>query len=307
MMQWQACLAGTADKGHCMNSRAGLSGHFKPVRALSFLLCRRVIGQNDAVIAVSDSIQRSRAGLSDPNKPIASFMFLGPTGEDPIRKHVHCGRQACSPLDAGLTHGCAGKGAHSNNHIEAIPFYILLFFAPDVDPLVREGGIGESSIAFLTLRAIRSFIVCDTHSRPTSRFSLPMTTTLDQVCLTRYCGTLFLFSDAASAAEWPSVHLCTSHNSSKSHPCTCARHTISAVVICAPCASHNSSSSHLGTSALHTIPAVAICAPQHVTRFQRLVLCARDKEHGPTIPGQTTDWDAQAAHHTIAVRAMALA
>mmetsp|Transcript_1435 Transcript_1435/g.3464 ORF Transcript_1435/g.3464 Transcript_1435/m.3464 type:complete len:965 (+) Transcript_1435:124-3018(+) len=43
-------------------------------------LHKRVIGQNDAVIAVSDSIQRSRAGLSDPNKPIASFMFLGPTG-----------------------------------------------------------------------------------------------------------------------------------------------------------------------------------------------------------------------------------
>ena len=43
-------------------------------------LHQRVIGQNDAVEAVADAIQRSRAGLSDPNKPIASFMFLGPTG-----------------------------------------------------------------------------------------------------------------------------------------------------------------------------------------------------------------------------------
>jgi ATP-dependent Clp protease ATP-binding subunit ClpB len=40
----------------------------------------RVIGQQQAVSAVADAIQRSRAGLSDPNRPIASFLFLGPTG-----------------------------------------------------------------------------------------------------------------------------------------------------------------------------------------------------------------------------------
>ncbi len=43
-------------------------------------LHRRVIGQSEAVTAVADAIQRSRAGLSDPNRPIASFIFLGPTG-----------------------------------------------------------------------------------------------------------------------------------------------------------------------------------------------------------------------------------
>jgi len=43
-------------------------------------LHRRVIGQEQAVTAVADAIQRSRAGLSDPNRPIASFLFLGPTG-----------------------------------------------------------------------------------------------------------------------------------------------------------------------------------------------------------------------------------
>ncbi|NJK33769.1 MAG: ATP-dependent chaperone ClpB [Oscillatoriales cyanobacterium SM2_2_1] len=43
-------------------------------------LHRRVIGQTEAVTAVADAIQRSRAGLSDPNRPIASFIFLGPTG-----------------------------------------------------------------------------------------------------------------------------------------------------------------------------------------------------------------------------------
>lgn len=40
----------------------------------------RVIGQSEAVIAVSDAIRRSRAGLQDPNRPIGSFIFLGPTG-----------------------------------------------------------------------------------------------------------------------------------------------------------------------------------------------------------------------------------
>ena len=47
---------------------------------LEDLLHQRVIGQDDAVIAVSNAIRRSRAGLSDPNRPIGSFMFLGPTG-----------------------------------------------------------------------------------------------------------------------------------------------------------------------------------------------------------------------------------
>ncbi|NNE06641.1 MAG: ATP-dependent chaperone ClpB [Xanthomonadales bacterium] len=41
---------------------------------------QRVVGQDEAVRAVADSIRRSRAGLSDPNRPIGSFLFLGPTG-----------------------------------------------------------------------------------------------------------------------------------------------------------------------------------------------------------------------------------
>uniref|UniRef100_A0A0C9RHL9 TSA: Wollemia nobilis Ref_Wollemi_Transcript_21734_3306 transcribed RNA sequence n=1 Tax=Wollemia nobilis TaxID=56998 RepID=A0A0C9RHL9_9CONI len=43
-------------------------------------LHKRVIGQDPAVTAVAEAIQRSRAGLSDPHRPIASFMFMGPTG-----------------------------------------------------------------------------------------------------------------------------------------------------------------------------------------------------------------------------------
>jgi ATP-dependent Clp protease ATP-binding subunit ClpB len=43
-------------------------------------LHKRVVGQDEAVVAVADAIRRSRAGLSDPNRPNGSFLFLGPTG-----------------------------------------------------------------------------------------------------------------------------------------------------------------------------------------------------------------------------------
>lgn len=43
-------------------------------------LHKRVIGQNEAVEAVSKAIRRSRVGLKDPKRPIGSFLFLGPTG-----------------------------------------------------------------------------------------------------------------------------------------------------------------------------------------------------------------------------------
>ena len=43
-------------------------------------LHQRVVGQDEAIVAVADAIRRSRAGLSDPNRPYGSFMFLGPTG-----------------------------------------------------------------------------------------------------------------------------------------------------------------------------------------------------------------------------------
>ncbi len=43
-------------------------------------LAKRVVGQHDAVVAVSTAVRRTRAGLQDPNRPIGSFIFLGPTG-----------------------------------------------------------------------------------------------------------------------------------------------------------------------------------------------------------------------------------
>ena len=44
------------------------------------ILGRRVIGQKEAIVAVSDAVRRARAGLQDPNRPLGSFIFLGPTG-----------------------------------------------------------------------------------------------------------------------------------------------------------------------------------------------------------------------------------
>ena len=57
-----------------------LEGEREKLLAMESALHSRVIGQDEAVTVVSNAIRRSRAGLSDPNRPIGSFLFLGPTG-----------------------------------------------------------------------------------------------------------------------------------------------------------------------------------------------------------------------------------
>ena len=57
-----------------------LEGEREKLLRMEDELHRRVVGQDEAVRAVSDAIRRSRAGLSDPNRPNGSFLFLGPTG-----------------------------------------------------------------------------------------------------------------------------------------------------------------------------------------------------------------------------------
>ena len=57
-----------------------LEGEREKLLAMETALGRRVVGQAEAVNAVADAIRRSRAGLSDPNRPNGSFLFLGPTG-----------------------------------------------------------------------------------------------------------------------------------------------------------------------------------------------------------------------------------
>ncbi|MEH6368548.1 MAG: AAA family ATPase, partial [Pseudomonas marincola] len=57
-----------------------LEGERDKLLKMETLLHERVIGQDEAVVAVSNAVRRSRAGLSDPDRPSGSFLFLGPTG-----------------------------------------------------------------------------------------------------------------------------------------------------------------------------------------------------------------------------------
>src|SRR6202167_4776819 len=57
-----------------------LEGEREKLLRMEEVLEKRVVGQNEAVKVIADAIRRSRAGLSDPHRPIGSFMFLGPTG-----------------------------------------------------------------------------------------------------------------------------------------------------------------------------------------------------------------------------------
>jgi ATP-dependent Clp protease ATP-binding subunit ClpB len=57
-----------------------LEGELQKLLHLSDELHQRVIGQDEAVLAVADAVVRARSGLKDPNRPIGSFLFLGPTG-----------------------------------------------------------------------------------------------------------------------------------------------------------------------------------------------------------------------------------
>ncbi|HEX2186130.1 MAG TPA: AAA family ATPase, partial [Chloroflexota bacterium] len=57
-----------------------LEGEIEKLLRMEEALHRRVVGQDDAIAAVSDAVRRARAGLKDPRRPIGSFIFMGPTG-----------------------------------------------------------------------------------------------------------------------------------------------------------------------------------------------------------------------------------
>ena len=57
-----------------------MEGEREKLLRLEDELHKRVVGQDEAIVAVADAIRRARAGLKDPNRPIGSFLFLGPTG-----------------------------------------------------------------------------------------------------------------------------------------------------------------------------------------------------------------------------------
>ena len=55
-------------------------------------LRQRVVGQDEALRAVANAVRRARAGLQDPNRPIGSFIFLGPTGVGKTETGARAGR-----------------------------------------------------------------------------------------------------------------------------------------------------------------------------------------------------------------------
>ena len=79
-------LVGAAEIAQVLSSWTGIpvqnlgADESKRLRDMESILHKRVVGQNEAVCAVSRAIRRGRVGLSDPERPIGSFLFLGPTG-----------------------------------------------------------------------------------------------------------------------------------------------------------------------------------------------------------------------------------
>ena len=73
-------VAGVVSKWTGIPVSKMLEGEKEKLLRMEQMLGRRVVGQEEAVGAVSDAIRRSRAGLADPNRPNGSFLFLGPTG-----------------------------------------------------------------------------------------------------------------------------------------------------------------------------------------------------------------------------------
>ena len=57
-----------------------MEGEIQKLIRMEERLHQRVVGQDDAIAAVANAIRRARAGLQDPNRPLGSFLFLGPTG-----------------------------------------------------------------------------------------------------------------------------------------------------------------------------------------------------------------------------------
>ena len=68
-----------------------LEGEVKKLVKMEERLRERVVGQDEALSVVANAIRRSRAGLSDPKRPIGSFIFLGPTGVGKARDGARFG------------------------------------------------------------------------------------------------------------------------------------------------------------------------------------------------------------------------
>src|SRR5213079_2352133 len=73
-------IAGVVSKWTGIPVSRMMEGEMAKLLHMEERLHDRVIGQDEAVEAVANAVRRSRSGLSDPNRPIGSFIFLGPTG-----------------------------------------------------------------------------------------------------------------------------------------------------------------------------------------------------------------------------------
>ena len=71
-----------------------MEGESDKLLKLEDLLHQRVIGQDEGVRAVADAVLRARSGIKDPNRPIGSFLFLGPTGVGKDRVGACSGNRA---------------------------------------------------------------------------------------------------------------------------------------------------------------------------------------------------------------------
>jgi ATP-dependent Clp protease ATP-binding subunit ClpB len=73
-------IAGVVSKWTGIPIAKLLSGERERLMKMEDAICERVVGQDEAVAALCNAVRRSRSGLSDPNRPIGTFLFLGPTG-----------------------------------------------------------------------------------------------------------------------------------------------------------------------------------------------------------------------------------
>jgi ATP-dependent Clp protease ATP-binding subunit ClpB len=73
-------IAGVVSKWTSIPIAKLLSGERERLMEMEDAICERVVGQNEAVAALCNAVRRSRSGLGDPNRPIGTFLFLGPTG-----------------------------------------------------------------------------------------------------------------------------------------------------------------------------------------------------------------------------------
>ena len=125
-----------------------LEGEKDKLLQLERHLEKRVVGQAEAVVAVANAIRRSRSGLSDPNKPIGSFLFLGPTGvgktelTKALTHFLFDNDQAMVRIDMsefmekhsvsrliGAPPGYAGyeSGGYLTEHVRRRPYSVILF------------------------------------------------------------------------------------------------------------------------------------------------------------------------------------